>query len=283
MKKLLAVAAVAAVGCLVAGRAHAATKIQGNLVDLRTTAGTYDESPGQEGKGKYMIMETKAPGSCGTLMKLLLAKINCPSHPDAGKCSGSGDPCTTTKECPSGQLCLGNEGGSDGQCNATNHVFEVNWEFTGGLEGQAGLKFNLVKGKAVFLASGKNGVTGGQAFGPIGCSILGTPLGFGKTVVHETGTDPNECDSVPLFPGNNCTDGDPYLWSGIIVGVDPSPGSCSNDNQCSLTQVCSGGACVTQTCSQDSDCRGHGQGVECDENSGQCCFLIQGGTCDVGP
>ncbi len=278
-KALLAAAAGIAAGCLVAPRVHAATKVQASLVDA--TDGnpiTYQETAGQEGKGKSMIQETTKPGACGTVMKLLLVKIDCASHPDAGTCRVSGNPCCKTSECPSGQLCLGNENAAPGSCNATNHVFEVNWmqgdANTFLLEGQAGLKFNLVKGKAAFLASGKNSVTGGQAFGPIGCSLpAGAPLGFGKTFVRDTGTDPNKCDEVPLFPPNDCTDGPAYLFSGIRVGLDPAPGTCTNDNECTLTQICLAGQCTTQTCAADSECRGFGSGVACNEDTGDCCFL----------
>lgn len=262
LDKALFVAAVCAAGAF-AMRADAGTKVQGNMVpqNLGGICGGGSDPCFTIGAkpGKFKVSESKKTASAGIEIQLNVKGIDCADAAAAGYTAA-------------------NDGGQAGKCTDVSHthVLEVNTDFSG-LETKVGLRFDLVKGKTVFVKTGKNKVTGGDAFGPLAGVIQGQTLGIGVMRMHAPGTNPASCDSAPLT-GTDCIDGEKYGISGIIAsneaGTAPAP--CTMDSECSITQICSSGSCVNETCSQDSDCAnftGGGGDVTCNEDTGTCCLL----------
>jgi len=260
--------------------AHAGTKVQGNVVpqNIGGTCGGGSAPCFSIGSpGKYSVAESTASGSGGITIQLNVKGVDCAGDPDAGFCSATtSQSCQSSGDCPSGEFCHGNDGGKAGKCNDANHVLELNTDFSG-IESKVGLLFDLTKGKVGFQASaGKNKVTGAQAFGAIAGVVQGQNLGIGLLRVRAAGSNPASCLSAPLLV-TTCTDGERYGIGGIHASNAPgtAPPPCTGDSDCSLTQVCTAGACVTQTCTADADCRGFTGptgDVACNEVAGTCCL-----------
>lgn len=245
--------------------AQAGTKVQGTLVPLNVggTCGVSGSDPCYtiSKPGKFAMKESKTAGGGGIEIQLNLKGVDCPT---AGG---------------------GNDGGKSGKCNDVNHVLESNSQFQT-IVTQTGILFDLVKGKAVFQATGKNKVTGGDIFGALVAAVQGEPLGVGIFRVRGPGSNGADCLQAPLPPDNGCIDGELYAVSGIIAsdaaGTAPPP--CGSDADCSITQTCTGGTCVNRNCSQDADCPvGEGVTSTCNEATGTCCLanLDTDPECDV--
>ena len=240
-----------AAGFLLASSAVAADKYQASMVSLNPTASGISFSK----SGKVAFKATKKPGAGGLETQLVLSGVDCPPNNDgatAGKCGVSGNP-------------------------QTDHVLELGVSSLDGqldLDGIAGVRLDIEKGKAVFQATGKNKI-GGAAFGSLVTLIFGQPLGIGIVRVREPGTDPSVCDTVPLVPpgqnNNDCLDGEAYGIAGVRVETDPSL-VCTVDSDCGVTATCESGLCTPEPCTNDTDCdEGGGVGSgECGSN-GDCC------------
>ena len=104
-------------------------------------------------------------------------------------------------------------------------------------------------------------------------TMFDKPMGIGQIKLHQTGSAPLECDSVPLLPGNGCTDGAVYAMTGINVGTD-STLTCADNTECGIAQICDGGICVPEPCTVDADCdqdgTGNGGSGECGPGN-ECC------------
>jgi hypothetical protein len=130
-----------------------------------------------------------------------------------------------------------------------------------------GILFNVTGGQALF-PNGKNKTATGQLFGALASIVFGQSLGIGVITLHESASDPAACGVVPLDSGNHCIDGKTYAVAGFVVPVDPTF-TCTEDNQCGLTQECSTSThfCVIQTCADDTECRSG----KCNIGTNQCC------------
>jgi hypothetical protein len=263
-KGLFLGAALCAAGAFTAMPALAGTKVQGNIVP-QNIGGTCSGPCFTIGKpGKFKVSESKKAGSGGIEMQLNIKGVDC----------ANADPPAE------------NDGGQAGKCDDVNHVLEVNTDFAG-LETKVGLLYDLVKGKTVFQATGKNKLTGADAFGALVGAIQGQSLGIGVLRVHAPGSNPASCLNAPLLV-TTCTDGEKYGIGGIVASNEPgtAPPPCATAADCSVTQVCSAGACVTESCTQDSDCAnftGPGSNVACNETLMQCCLpnLDTDPNCDI--
>ena len=221
------------------------TKYQSNIVDLlgsNTTAFKLLKP------GKLGFKSTIAVGGGGMTTQLVLSNVDCPPNNDAGVAGKCGPKLTPIPD----------------------HVLELGISFNGAdLDGVVGIKYSLKQGKAAFQASGKNAI-GGASFGALVTIIFNQPLGIGIARLRTPGSDPGDCASVPLLPGNGCTDGDAYAIAGVTVGSDPGT-TCTGDGDCGLTATCEAGLCTAEPCTVDADCD-EGGGV----GSGEC---GDGGTC----
>jgi hypothetical protein len=209
--------------------------------------------------GKFAVKESTNAGSGGVEMQLKLKGVDCPAI-DVG-----GDP---------------------GKCNDTNHVLELNTDF-GGLQTTVGVLYDLDGGKSGFQASGgKNKVTGAEVFGSLVGFVQGQFLGIGILRTRGPGGNPADCLVAPLVGMQECNDGERYGISGILASDAPgtAPPPCVDDDDCSLTQDCSGGNCIAEPCTQDSDCDEFAGGeVACNETTMTCCLhnLDTDPNCDV--
>jgi hypothetical protein len=236
--------------------AYAGFQYQSTIVAENAASNTTDFKLTKPGTGKIKIKPSTKAGQGGTTIQMVLKGVDC---------VGEGNDASKPGKC-----------GNSGTGGVLDHVLELGvralgQEFPGTIDNipdspsVVGIKFKYLKGTALFEATGKN-VVPGSVFGPGTTSIFNQPLGIGLIRLRTPGSVPSDCDSAPSGPG--CTDGIVYGFTGIQAGSDSSL-SCSADGQCSNTQVCSSGACVTQTCSSAGDCRsGHcGTG----SNAGNCC------------
>jgi hypothetical protein len=247
---LLFVATGAASLMLLCNPSEAKTKVQGNVVpqNIGGTCGGGGTDPcynlPTDKFGKFAVKESNAAGGGGIVLQLKVKGVDCPEV-DVG-----GDP---------------------DKCNDTAHVLELNTDFNG-LVTAVGILYDLDGGKSAFQASGKNKVTGAEVFGALAGAIQGQPLGIGFVRARGPGSNPADCLSAPLLPGNGCNDGERYGIGGVM----------SNN----VTQDCSAGLCVSETCTQDSDCdefTGPGSTVACNEVEGTCCLdtLDTDPNCDI--
>lgn len=253
----LAASAVTGV-VVIAGAAMAGDKYSASLIKYEPGAG----NPRYEivKSGKVSIKSSTKAGDGGIVTQLTLGGIDCPAPGP------------------------GNDGGKAGKCGVSgspvvNHVLTESTSFGGAdLDDVAGIKFKLEKGKATFQATGKNKI-GGAVFGPLVSVIFNQPLGFGFIKVREAGSDPSDCDAVPLAPGNGCTDGPLYGIAGITAGSDAGL-TCSSHSDCTDTAICVSGFCEPEPCVVDADCdEGGGSGTgECGSN-GDCCDPTLDPTC----
>lgn len=240
----------ASVGILfVASPSVAADKYQSSVIGAYagTTTFTFTKQ-----KSKIKIQPRDKAGDGGVRLQLNLKFVDCPSigndKDKAGKCGVKGSP-------------------------VHNHVLEFSVNALGvDLEGVAGLPYYIEKGKGRFEATGKNKIYGSD-LGSFISLIFGQPLGIGQLKLRTPGSNPSECDTIPLGPPgtNGCTDGDVYALTGINVGSDPDL-TCSVDTDCSSTAICSGSVCISESCVIDADCdEGGGSGTgECGSD-GFCC------------
>ena len=173
-----------------------------------------------------------------------------------------------------GISCTGVDASPPAKCGTTpilDHVMDMGvYAFGNDLPSIVGIRFSIEAGKTTFQSSGKSSV-GGAIFGPLVSAIYGEPLGISSIKLREPGSDPSDCGTVPLPGGNGCTDGVEYAVAGIIAGTDPGL-SCTMDDQCTITNICSAGKCIQEPCTMDADCNnggGTGSG-ECGDN-GKCC------------
>jgi len=233
---------------LLAPAANAGLKYQSNVVQSGPGSASFILLKA----GKLAFKASSAPGKGGVEVQLSLSKIDCPPDNDngvTGKCGPSASP-------------------------VTGHVLELGISFAGlDLDGVAGIEYDITKGKTAFQFNGKNKIPG-TALGALVSLVFDQPLGIGIVKLREPGSNPTDCNTTPLAPGNGCTDGDAYAIAGIVVGNDPSVDCAGDDTQCSTTAVCSGnpGICVPEQCTVDADCdEGGGTGTgECG-GDGECC------------
>jgi hypothetical protein len=180
----------------------------------------------------------------------------------------------------------GNDGGAAGKCGVkdtpvTDHVLDLSVNFGGAdFDSIIGIKYSIEKGKGAFQATGKNKITG-TAFGAFVTVVFNQPLGIGLIKLREAGTDPTDCDTIPLLPGNGCTDGGMYGLAGIVVGSD-SGVTCATSQDCPLTAICTASVCANEPCTLDADCDQNGTGNggtgQCGSN-GNCCDPAFDPTC----
>ncbi len=244
--------------------ADAGTKTQGSLL----AQGSTDFSLGQNGK---VAVKESPSDSGGLVMQLKLGKVSCPvTCPtcDPEKCTGS-----------------------DSAPGARFHVLELNTDYNGVVT-QVGLLYNLTNGKGTFLDknlndTGKNKISGGDVFGALAGVIQGQNLGIGFLRCRTSASTPGDCLTAPLLPGNGCLDGDVYALMGVTASAEaPAPPGCTVDADCAATQICVAPLCITDPCTQDSECRsftGPGSDVACNETSSTCCFpdLDPDPDCDI--
>ncbi|HVO22536.1 MAG TPA: hypothetical protein VMW56_02795 [Candidatus Margulisiibacteriota bacterium] len=198
-----------------------------------------------DGADKIVIAPSKKKGDGGSTIQLVTKDINCGSA-----------------------------------CN--NNVVDLGVRALGNdIPHTAGILFNVSGGKAAFPSNGKNKISLGSLFGPIGQLTFNQSLGIGLVELREPASDPTACNTVPLAGGNKCTDGKVYAVCGFKVPVDPSA-TCAVDADCKLiTAVCDTSTtphlCKTQTCpgGTDDECNsGH-----CNINAGTCCSPDVGTGC----
>jgi hypothetical protein len=264
---------VAAAATLVlGGPARAGDSYQSTVINVSPNSTIYTLTK----HGKIKILPSTAAGSGGIVTQLVLSNVDCPPNNDlnvAGKCGVKGTP----------QL---------------NHVFALSAStFGADFTDVVGVKYKLEQGKAAFQATGKNKI-GGNVFGALVSAIFNQPLGVGFIKLHQAGTVPSDCDSVPLpaktckggtnagagcttnagcnsnvCTANGCTDGAVYAEAGIVAGSDAGI-TCTTAADCSKTQICTSGHCANEGCTVDGDCDQNGGGAggtgQCGSN-GQCC------------
>lgn len=194
-----------------------------------------------DGADKITIAPSKKKGDGGSTVQLVTKDINC-----------------------------------GGNCN--NNVIDLGVRALGNdIPSTAGILFNVSGGKAAFPSNGKNKVALGTLFGAIGQLVFNQSLGIGLVKLRQPGSNTGDCSTVPLAPGNGCTDGPVYAVCGFKVPVDPSA-VCTSDQDCKLiTSICDSTShlCTTQTCAGDGDCNsGH-----CNINAGTCCSPNVGTGC----
>jgi hypothetical protein len=235
-------------GMLPTAAAQAGDKYQSTVVETASNPSDFHLTK----HGKISFKPSTKPGDGGIVTQLNLKGIDCP---------------------PPGP---GNDGGTTGKCGVAgspvvNHVLSVGVNFAGAdLDEVAGVKYRIEKGAVAFQATGKNKI-GGATFGALVSLIFNQPLGIGVLKLRTPGSDPSDCDTVPLASGNGCTDGDLYAVAGIVAGSDPGV-SCTSDAQCGVTATCESGICTPEPCTVDADCdEGGGTGSgQCGSN-GSCC------------
>lgn len=211
---------------------------------------------------KVVVAPTKANGSGGISLQLIMKKVTC-----------------------------------GGSCTAQGHVLELDLralgtnipcigptDCTGALpfEAAAGIPFDLTGGTAGFPgAGGKNKLGLGALFGPLSSQIFTRSLGIGLLRLRKPGSNPADCTSVPLVTGNGCIDGDVYALAGFAVPVD-SKFACTTDTNCPAQDSCvlPPGACQATPCTSIADCTrtNPGDTIVCDVNapSATCCVCAGG-------
>jgi len=190
----------AAVAGLPKGPVQAGDQYQSTIVAEEAATNTSDFGIAKPGS-KFVIKPSTKAGDSGVTMQMVLANVNCPN---AGNDGGKVNSC-------------GSKGAAPG-APTRNHVVEIGARALGlEIPSAAGITYRLEKGKGLFEATGKNTVSGGQAFGALANGIQGHPLGVGLIRLHAPGTNPADCTTVPLADGNGCTDGPVYGFAGIGV------------------------------------------------------------------
>jgi hypothetical protein len=213
---------------------------------------------------KVVVAATKAKGSGGISITLVMKKVTCGGSP----------------------------------CNATNHVLELDLRAVGSnipcigptdcatalpFEAAAGIPFNLTGGVAGFPgAGGKPKIGAGALFGALSSQIFTRSIGIGLLRLHKAGSNPADCTSVPLVSGNGCIDGDIYALAGFAVPVD-SQFACTTDTNCPAQDSCvlPPGACQPTPCTSNADCTrtSPGDTIVCDVNAATAaCCICAGGT-----
>ena len=266
MGKTIAVCAALALAAAfpLAGTAQAKDKYGASIVESPANTTNFSfAAPGS----KVQIKPSSKVGDGGIIAQLNLKFVDC---------------------APPGP---GNDGGTPGKCGVkdspvTNHVMDLGVNF-GGVDFPSivGIKYSIEKGKAAFQGTGKNKI-GGGVFGALVTAVFNQPLGIGLIKLHEAGSDPAVCDTVPLVhpipPAiNACIDGGVYGLAGIVAGSD-SGITCASNTECSLTQICSAMLCAPEPCTIDADCDQNGTGnggtLQCGSN-GVCCDPAIDPTC----
>jgi hypothetical protein len=224
--------------------ARAADKYSASIVEYSFNVTNFHlAAPGSKVKIKPSIK----PGDGGIVAQLNLKFVDCPAPGP------------------------GNDGGEPGKCGVKdspvpNHVMDLGVFVLGNdFPSIVGIKYAVEQGKAAFQASGKNKING-TAFGAFVTLVFNQSLGVGVIKLHEAGTDPTDCDTVPLGMGNGCTDGGIYAVAGITFGSD-SGVTCTTSQDCPLTAICSASVCAQEPCTLDADCDQNGTG---DGGTGQC-------------
>lgn len=256
---------------LFASSAYGGDKYQSTVVESSpNVTGFSIAGPGS----KVLIKPSSNAGRGGVQIKLGLKNVDCPPNNDQGipgRCGVSGNP-------------------------ITNHVLDISVNVAGtDFSGIAGAEYQLERGRAVFMATGKNSI-GGDAFGALTSIIFGEPLGVGQLKMRLPGSecDPagtfvdvdsdglcDRCEVVPLAPGNTCLDGPAYALTGVVFGTDPGL-VCTTNLDCGVSAECIGGFCIPEACTGDNDCDQAG-GDGTGGGSGQCAGPPQNTCCDPGP
>lgn len=269
------IAALVLVGGLLWAPAHAGDQLQTTILPSLSPNPRYALSK----RGKFKVKPSNKLGEGGILLQLTLSGIDCPSP-------GPGNDGDVARKC-----------GAVGS-PVLDHVMVLTIHALGlKFIDIVGVKYQIVKGKALFQATGTNKVTGGL-FGGLVSTIYNSPIGMGIADYREAGTVASDCDAVPLpiktckggtnagagcttnancnsnvCSANGCTNGQAYAQNGILAGSDSGIG-CVTTLDCSDTQLCISGACAQEPCTVDADCNqdgaGNGGTGECGTN-GQCC------------
>ena len=261
MRKTIVLCAALAVaaGMALCGTAEAKDKYSATVVE--NSANTTDFHLLQGGS-KIQIKPSDKPGDGGIVTQLNLKFVDCP---------------------PPGP---GNDGGAPGKCGVkdspvVNHVMDLSVHVLGNdFNSIVGIKYSIEKGKGFFQATGKNKITG-DVFGAFVTLVFNQSLGIGVIKLREAGTDPTDCDTVPLVMGNGCTDGGIYAVGGVVFGSD-SGVTCAANTECPLNAICMAMVCAAEPCVADTDCDQNGTGNggtgQCG-SSGTCCDPAVDPTC----
>lgn len=195
-------------------------------------------------------------------------------------------------DCPA----VGNDGGQAGKCGekgdpVLNHIMEMNLHVLGALAVEAGVPYDIEKGKTTFVETGKN-KTSAAAAGSLVSVLFSTSIGVDGIRLHVPGSDATHpttgCDALPLPAVNTCTDGAIYGIAGFRAGEDPDL-TCTTTADCDAggqpTLICSGGLCVVESCNNDAECDQNGGGSggtgQCNCTTNQCCNEATTPGCDA--
>jgi hypothetical protein len=242
-----AIVASAVAVALPGGTVQAADKYAATIVESFVNPTTFGFAASGS---KVQIKPSTKAGDGGIIAQLNLKFVDCPPN---------------------------NDGGAPGKCGVkdspiVDHVLNLSVNSLGvDFPSIAGIKYSIEKGKGAFQATGKNKING-TAFGAFVSLVFNTPLGIGLIKLHEAGSVPADCDTVPLAMGNGCVDGGVYGIAGIVVGSD-SGVTFAGNGDCGLTGICVGMVCAPEPCTLDADCNdggGVGGSGQCGSN-GNCC------------
>lgn len=182
---------------------------------------------------------------------------------------------------------VGNDKGKAGKCGingspVTNHIMELNLFVLGALGVKVGVPYDVEKGKAAFVSTGKNKTAAGEA-GALVTVLFGTSIGVDGVRLRVTGSDPfnvtTGCGVQPLPVVNTCLNGAAYGIAGFRGGSDPSL-TCTTTADCdgggaNPTLICQAGICTPEPCNADADCDQNGGGSggtgQCDCGTNTCC------------
>lgn len=241
------------------GTAQAKDKYSATIVENSANGTNFHFA---QGGSKVQIKPSVKAGDGGIVAQLNLKFVDCPAPGP------------------------GNDGGAPGKCGVKgtpvpNHVMDLSVHVLGNdFNSIVGIKYSVEKGKGAFQATGKNKING-TAFGAFVTLVFNQSLGIGLIKLREAGTDPTDCDTVPLVVGNGCTDGGIYGVAGVVFGSDAGV-TCATSQDCPLNAVCTASVCAAETCTLDADCDQNGTGNggtgQCGSN-GNCCDPAVDPTC----
>lgn len=165
---------------------------------------------------KVVIKTSNKVGDGGAFIQLILNGVDCANY--AGK-DDTGNDSSKPAKCGVGKH------GVNLATPVTDHVLELDTTALGSTSSEVGVPYNVDKGIASFVGTGKNKISAGVAFAGLTAAVAGDPVFVDKIRLH-----------AALW---TCTNGSNNL--------------CAVPTDCTSPETCNNGLCG-HVCSKDTDC-----------------------------